>query len=331
MQFLSRGGETCARHHRCCQKYANPAQVRKSETDNSDLIARAFQLKAELDSWSPGDPLQYELLEDESNHIEHCIYTAEAYRWATLLYLHQAVPEVPSHTSAQLARNVLQCIKLVPAKSRSCIVHIYPLLAAGCEAVGRERLWVKDRWEGMSSMMGIGNLEKAYEVLRQVWERRDRFAQRWAGRNATAQLSLFPPGYELSSAAAASGSNTAPQFRNGATGFLDEFRTPGGQLPYDLNEMLADSEPMFKKRTMSDPLHGVRRCFPHMEAPTFEFVDSCNTEHLPEEFGVRGSLHWLGVMKEWGWEGKYAPSNPFILPSSIWCCRTNSACLVLLG
>lgn len=36
--------------------------------------------------------------------------TAEAYRYATLLYLHQAVPEIPSMYCAQLADKVFKCL-----------------------------------------------------------------------------------------------------------------------------------------------------------------------------------------------------------------------------
>jgi hypothetical protein len=105
----------------------------------------------------------------------HCIYTAQAYRLATLLYLQQAVPEVESYPAHDLAQRIMSLIFAIPYSSGSCIVHIYPLLVAGCEALDDERKLVCERWTNMCNRMWIGNVDKAWAVTKEVWQRRDMF------------------------------------------------------------------------------------------------------------------------------------------------------------
>lgn len=150
-------------------------RVRKTTRNSEALIAQAAEVKAHIEAWTP--EASYESPDDPSSSVDDCVNTAEAYRWATLLYLHQAVPELPSLPAQQLAAIVIRLLARVPRSSRSCIIHIYPLLVAGCEAVTLEdREWVKARWEAMSERLWIGNVKKAWEVVAEVWARRDRFA-----------------------------------------------------------------------------------------------------------------------------------------------------------
>lgn len=152
-------------------------RVRKVEKNSTSIIEQAREIKTQLEGWEARED-HYVKPEDPLLDVAHCINTAEAYRWATLLYLHQAVPELPSPTAHELAKKVMGFLATIPKSSGSCIVHIYPLLAAGCEAVGKkERDWVDNRWQDMCARMWIGNVEKAWEVVREVWDRRDRFEQ----------------------------------------------------------------------------------------------------------------------------------------------------------
>lgn len=201
-------------------------RVRSAEQNSPQLVQDAVELKMQLENWMPHK--YYEPIEDPSADIAQAMNTAEAYRWATLLYLHQAVPELQrSMGMHEIAVKVLGLIGAIPESSRCCVVHIYPLLAAGCEAVGEERLWVRRRWEMMMQRMCIGNVSKAWEVVLEVWARRDRFAEMQAGMAAKAE------------------------------------RAAGWWYP------LEDKQG--------------------------------NTEL---EVSVKGRLHWLGVMKDRGWEGE---------------------------
>lgn len=148
------------------------SKVRKTAQNSISLISKANELKQELMNWSPPSYLQKP--EDPTCDIQHSIQTAEAYQWATMLYLHQAVPEIPSRSAEILAQKVLLRLATVPVQSRIVIVHIYPLLAASCEAIALDdRIWVLERWSQMQRRMRISNIDRCIEVVKEVWCRRD--------------------------------------------------------------------------------------------------------------------------------------------------------------
>ncbi|KAL8802361.1 MAG: hypothetical protein Q9182_003850 [Xanthomendoza sp. 2 TL-2023] len=147
-------------------------RVRKIPRNTINIISQANDLKTAVEAWDA--PGCFEAPEDHTSDIQHSLDTAEAYRWATLLYLHQAVPEIPSIPAEELARKVIVYLLKVPMSSRAVIIQIYPLLAAGCEMTGNEdRAWVEDRWAGMMRRMLIGNIDRCWEVVKEVWDRRD--------------------------------------------------------------------------------------------------------------------------------------------------------------
>jgi hypothetical protein len=161
-------------------------KVRKSDSNGPTIISQAVQLKSQLEEWIP--PSHIEDPEDETTSPNDTIQTAIAYQYATLLYLHQAVPEVPSLPPRVLAKKVLCALATVHPRSRSIIVHIYPLMAAGCEVTDpEERDWVKDRWSLMSSRMQLGIIERCLEVTKEVWSRRD---EHLLERTATAMTDM---------------------------------------------------------------------------------------------------------------------------------------------
>lgn len=153
-------------------------------------ITTATQLKQQLIDWKPtlssammgmnyegaSAPSQGDARAATTWEISSCIASAEAYRYSTLLYLHQSVPEIPSMSSAQLADKVFVLLASVPMTSNIYIVHIFPLLVSSCEArPGDEREWCLSRWEALAEKMWIGNIDKALEVVKEVWRRKDEF------------------------------------------------------------------------------------------------------------------------------------------------------------
>lgn len=108
-------------------------KVRKVETNSIAITSQAIELKEAIERWYPPPGTSYVRPEDPTSEIQYALQTAVAYRYATLLYLHQAVPEVPSLTSAQLAEKVLVYLATVPLSSRLIIVQIYPLLSSRLE------------------------------------------------------------------------------------------------------------------------------------------------------------------------------------------------------
>jgi hypothetical protein len=257
-------------------------KVRKVETNSIAIISQANELKEAMERWSPPPGATFERPEDSTSEIQHALQTAEAYRYATLLYLHQAVPEIPSLTSAQLAKKVLVYLATVPLSSRLVIVQIYPLLAAGCEAwEAEDRQWVEERWQSMSMRMLIGNIDRCWEVMQEVWSRRDLF---WKAKEE--KENRRRPGYGM-----------------GMVHSEDSKRKFEEELAMD--DMFSFSD-MLKSNT---PLPGGKRqrnsvggSFSH--APRRREQEPI-TEDMDQEFTVRGQLHWVGVMKDWEWESKY--------------------------
>jgi hypothetical protein len=255
-------------------------KVRRSGSNGPSIISQAVHLKAQLEEWTP--PSYIEDPEDETTSPHDSIKTAVAYQYATLLYLHQAVPEIPSQPSSVLAQKVLCELATVEPRSRSVIVHIYPLMAAGCEVMKQEdRDWVKERWGLMSSRMRLGILEKTLEVTKEVWCRRDAYAAERKMMDDMRSDSFSP--------------NT-PLKRDFDT-FFDDFQ-PDGEFCW------LDAGP--KRRAIdSTPSYTVPVASPVAPQPSLRRQSSNgNTEYLEPEFTVKGRLHWLGVMKDWNWESR---------------------------
>lgn len=144
------------------------------------LISKAVELKNAIERWkipslvNVPDSIH---TEDPTFDLNAAVATAEAYRYSVLLYLHQAVPEVPSQSSHSLAENVMMLLASVPTSSRTLVTHLFPLFVASCEATpGEEREWARERWNELSQKMWIGTIERAWEVVKEVWARKDALA-----------------------------------------------------------------------------------------------------------------------------------------------------------
>lgn len=251
-------------------RVANLAKrVFRSQTNSPGVISQANDLKLLLETWEPPDFI--EPPEDPTSQVQHSLQTAEAYRWATLLHLHQAVPELPSTSSSELGQKVLTYLATVPLASRTVIVQIYPLMVAGCEATTEEdRQWVRDRWKAMHARMRIGSIEKCSIVTEEVWRRRDTYeAQPSHHRRlvATADLQLPRIGNGRLKRSHSSFRNSAP----GRNGIVFSWADTDA-------EPLAEDSGRPRGRSAIGALNPA--------------------------YTVRGHLHWVGVMWEWQWEGK---------------------------
>ncbi|KAF2499298.1 hypothetical protein BU16DRAFT_570425 [Lophium mytilinum] len=252
-------------------------RVRKTDSNGPSIIAQAIELKAQLDNWTAPDGIVDP--EDPTTSIADSRRTAEAYRYATLLYLHQAVPEIPSLFSATLAKKALSELTLVDTNSRAVIVQIYPLTAAACEVEDEDdRMWIRDRWKAMGGRMKLGIIDRCSEVVTEVWKRRDAHVAEKA-RAARRKSSLSSPASpSLKRGCPSEGGVIDDQFnwtelsgKRRAVGGIGAFDTP---RPVAVKVERGDA----KSRTGLD------------------------TEMLETEYTVRGKLHWLGVMQDWNWE-----------------------------
>lgn len=265
-------------------------KVRQNDTNTINIISEAIELKSLIENWAPA--ASFHNLEDTATTMAHCLKTAEAYRYSTLLYLHQAVPEIPSAPSYQLAEKVLTFLAGVPITSGACIVHIFPLLAAGCEAQGaEERDWVKNRWQQLSARMWIGNVDRAWEVMKEVWDRRDaQNRQKDAEELFMRNTSPLRPTYSHPSSRASSvPRNLTPD----NTMRRDYAVTPEPEIVTLFDDFGYPVDPREKKSMR----------------PT---IVRSSSEGLLDEYGagteegitVKSGLHWAGVMRDWQWEGK---------------------------
>ncbi|KAI9880951.1 MAG: hypothetical protein M1830_009445 [Pleopsidium flavum] len=254
-------------------------RVRKNHCNSVAIISQAMELKTAVEDWVPPD--FFEPPEDPTSEITHSLQTAEAYRWATLLYLHQAVPEIPSISAVQLAKKVLVFLATVPLSSRAIIVQIYPLLAAGCEASGQEdRAWVEDRWAAMAQRMLIGNIDRCWEVIKEVWDRRDSYDAEKRQREQRRFASRVSSGYASSMESVKRKLSTEEQDIVGSLEWSDPFGS-------DRKRRATNGE-----MGMPAPI-GVHQQRRHSTGLT---------ENFDLEKSVRGRLHWVGVMKDWHWE-----------------------------
>lgn len=216
-------------------------RVRKRESNSISMVSQAIELKRLLEQWEP--PRWFEPPEDPTSEVQHSIQTAHAYRWATLLYLHQAVPEIPSEPTSELAKRVLILLATVPPSSRTTIIQMFPLLVAGCEAEQEEdREWVMSRWISIQSRLMLGGIDRCIEIVQEVWTRRDAFQaeqERQHKRSRSGDtLSYDPPepwrkrwaGEERAVAAVASHQN--PRRRSTMTGLenIEHEKTVRGRL-----------------------------------------------------------------------------------------------------
>ncbi|KAK1062031.1 hypothetical protein LTR74_010578 [Friedmanniomyces endolithicus] len=262
-------------------------RVCRSQTNSPAVISQANDLKLALETWDP--PAFIERPEDPTTDVQHTLQTAEAYRWATLLHLHQSVPELPGPNSAELAQRVLQYLATVPLASRTVIVQIYPLMVAGCEAATSEdRQWVRDRWQAMSARMRIGVIDKSATVTEEVWRRRDAYeAQPTTRRKLVATAELM--------AVSAHRQRGVPLVRTGEgfekadpgrTGMVFSFVEVGG------------GEGGGGGGGEGSGVSGVdQERFPRRRKGPERSVGGMDAAYT-----VRGHLHWVGVMWDWGWE-----------------------------
>ncbi|KAF2096168.1 hypothetical protein NA57DRAFT_78939 [Rhizodiscina lignyota] len=159
---------------------------RKAKASSLTITSEAVALKAIIESWVP----KLQDVGEPDLNTSDSVQTAEAYRWATLLLLHQAVPELPRKYSIHdLAQKALLYLATIPPTSRTILLHLFPLMAAGCEVVDEEdRTWVRKRWQLMSRRMITGIVDRCASVTAEVWRRRDEYLSSYIAKSKESAL-----------------------------------------------------------------------------------------------------------------------------------------------
>lgn len=263
---------------------------RRTEKHNSPfMISKGTELRVAIEGWTPSyDPDRSGGL---TSHTSDIIQTAEAYRWAALLLLRQAIPELPWVQSFwEMAEKVSIYLATTPVTSRTMVVQTFPLMAIAGEAFEEEdRNWVRQRWDAMSKRMPLPSLDRCKRVTEEVWRRRDAFEAKCGACPSCGAFRLSSPG-------------TSPS----------------------MDTMAATVGPVASSNHLEG---GNRRCrcsaTTKITAAGSGFPDSLafkkGIDNITRagnlHYTVRGDLHWLGVMKDWKWEGE-CPSDVSLIYGS---------------
>jgi len=274
-------------------------RVRATPTSSLHIISEGDELREQLLDWQPPSTNLVEQPEDPSSSARHAIQTALAYRLAALLYLHQAVPELPGESSHKIAKDILSILAGVPLHSRTMIVQIFPLLVGSCEMVASEdRHWVTQRWEAMMQRLSIVNVKSCWKIVQEVWQRRDAHVEEhtrlWASRAMGSNLSSnlpIPPRLKR-------------KMLSAETFDESSFFEPHGQYPGSAHR--GEERPLKRHLTFDAPTGCSTNDFSYVHVgPTTRRHTDVVISNIGPEYTIKGRLHWLGVMTEWQWEGEF--------------------------
>jgi hypothetical protein len=267
----------------------NAVKARSAPRNSPALISRAIELRRSIEHWTL--PVSLETIDDPSQLKTDAIQTAEAYRYSTLIMLYQAVPELPNLTSyGELAQKVLVYLATIPLSSRTLITHIFPLMVAGCDAVEEEdRQFVRERWLAMAARMVTGIADRCLRITEEIWKRREVYLLERG-------LAFTASGRQIS---VSSTLNEAAALSKDIASFINFGTSPGAHTEG------------FGRKGNDFPI-----------SAAFKKGVDVLTRSGSTEYTVRGRLHWLGVMRDWEWQGRFE----FFFVSMMWMACANGLC-----
>ena len=273
-------------------------KARSMERSSLALVSEAYGLQMKLQQWKPPSPAMLERLVDQIE-VLNTIQTAEALRYAILLYLHQAVPELPSLPAAELARKAVMKLATTPPMSRATNLQIFPLFAAGCEMTSEEdRNWVKTRWEALIKRLRVNNVDRSWDIVQEVWARRDAYEKRKKERRDQCILGICPSRRSL-----------LKRFKDLI--LILRLYVLAAQSQATLSESLDGNLDAYTFDELNADKQSTKK--PSQEATTSDRPSSgsieVSTEELEEEYQIRGSLHWLRVLEDRQWRGIFNPMS----------------------
>ncbi|KAH8699453.1 fungal-specific transcription factor domain-containing protein [Phaeosphaeriaceae sp. PMI808] len=260
---------------RCAADLINKVRARETARNSPAIISQALQLRRAIEEWTP--PIDLETIDDPSQLMTDAIQTAEAYRWSTLMLLYQAVPELPNLTSyGELAQRILVYLATIPLSSTTIIVHIFPLMVAGCDAVEEEDMeFVRERWNAMAKRIVRGTVERCLKITEELWKRREEYL-------CARGLAFTANGRQINVA-----SNETAVSSKDIASFINLGASPGANVVGSGGSGGQGSE-RFTRKGNGFPI-----------SAAFKKGVDILTRSGCTEYTVRGRLHWLGVMKDW--------------------------------
>lgn len=175
---------------------ATPSQ---EDLELADAMQRVRELDAGDELFSESNPAAGGAepggLPATHKRLQSILHTALAYKHSALVYLYRTVHELErSHEAVQRhARASLRhCAGTVSAKGPMGAL-LWPLFVAACEAVaGEDRELARLTFAGVERRQGMMNIERAWEIVREVWRRADEVGG--GGDTPPAQpVQEFPP------------------------------------------------------------------------------------------------------------------------------------------
>ena len=137
------------------------------------MISEAIHVRDELLNWIPPEISVLQASNDVHCSLDDIVQTAEVYRLTALLHLYRAFPPLGRDIPV-LADQILSGLLSIPSDSGSLCIHIWPLMAAGCEHTDPiRRVLTRRRFHEISQKLKVANVDQAIELLEKVWERRD--------------------------------------------------------------------------------------------------------------------------------------------------------------
>jgi hypothetical protein len=236
------------------------------------LVAQAAELMRSAENWQAQVDLTSN--DEPSCVVSDAIQTAEAFRWALILLLRQAVPALPGFRSReQIAQKILVYLATVPAASGAICVHMFPLLIAGCEVWEKEnRDWVSERWRLMSSRLISGIVDRCVEMTEEAWKRREEME----GHPSELMDSSSQDHREVIGLIRDDDSDTNAIFKEMMEVPEDDFET---DTPHSAERLDPDTE----------IIHSTASSRPQPKNP--QLLSS-----------VRSRINWLAVMHDWNWQ-----------------------------
>jgi hypothetical protein len=153
-----------------------PASFIPDSFDEDEAGLTSPRLAAEAQTTNPMDP-EVRAAAAENRRMNSILSNSLAYRHSAFVYLYRTIygharshPLVQKHTHASLRH----CVSTV-AHEGPMGALLWPLFVGACEAMTeRDRCLARRAFAAIDKRQGMTNIERAWEIVREVWNRADR-------------------------------------------------------------------------------------------------------------------------------------------------------------
>ncbi|KAG7887795.1 hypothetical protein KL936_003813 [Ogataea polymorpha] len=148
-----------------------------------NLIEKVCGLQYSLINWEPPKTgMELWTPEEVADHEA----TAQSYRYATLILLQNAFPQVERYLSprelSNKVREKLSTLRL--SGGASVVIHVFPLFIAACEASTREEKdWFRSKMAAVFDAIASNNMKLLSSVMEEVWKRKCHLKARYESQN----------------------------------------------------------------------------------------------------------------------------------------------------